>query len=1033
MSEEPAVRPVQPPLPELSEHATFLRRLAARLVGPDGADDLVQEAYATALARPPSRASLRGWLAIVVANLARRERRSAERRVAREERAARPEREDDSTLALERLDLQRALSAFVVALPEELRTVLYLRYFEDLTPSAIAARLAVPLKTIESRHTRALASLRAKLDERSGGDRAAWVSAMAAWALPAGGASGLVGGAAAAVVMLCLGGWYWLRSGQGTEEAWTEQTALAAVELAPEVNPSAVAGRRELVEVAEPPAVASTPARLVGTVRLRADSSPLEGARVRVFAGALGMQEATTDASGAFAFEWSAGATVSLVQALASDETTAVQQYLNEPLGPGSSRAVELFVTSGATLAGRVVDGRGNPVPGAEVLGWCAERIDAFHLEYDRRTRAGSDGSFTLEHLGESFVVVAEAPGFACKTGLRGELAEGSRVEGLTVELAPALRIEGVIVDEQGRPVEGARFAHDGQRSDSLADQTEVVGVRRFSATRFDVRSGPNGRFEVSQTAEEMEGVSVSHTDFLSIDVYLRAATDNRIVLFRGMVITGRVFDAQGRPLEGARARLGDCRGGSATTDAEGRWTIGKQEPAESAYLVVRAAGHAIAVREPVQLFEGMPPLEIRLAPELALAGRILDARHRPLAGAKLLLVGEREVTIESTNYGERTTWEWAAGLSRATTDEEGRFRFGSLNPGEYALSVVPREGAVPGLPFRVQAGDEALELVLDEAQQGVTFRGRVIDALERRPLASFTVTVMTLQPGGWMGRPHTIESTEGEYELTGFAPGLHRLGFQAVGHQPLWLEERECASGVTSDTIVLDRALTIGFELTGLDVSMATLTFADLDGRAVHIGFGSGTASALFLNPGPAVFAVLPQKPLRVTARAPRCRDLEFELDLTTPPLEPVPVPLELDPLERVQRTQLGVFLSADPEVRALRTLDALRAAMEQSKLALPRERIELEFLRADGTRHGAGSLELVEGTTYAWTTILPDEDGELLRLHEEEQGPGLELELPARVTTIRFTGAEVATTEVELEPLLEAEAPVVVLAPRD
>ncbi|MEQ1892225.1 MAG: sigma-70 family RNA polymerase sigma factor, partial [Planctomycetota bacterium] len=150
---------------EWLEHTSFLRRLATRLVRPEEADEVVQEAFAAALGAPPRRhESLRGWLAIVVRNLARNRRREGARRLAREERVARLEREDDSTLALERLDLQRALSAFVVALPEEQRTVLYLRYFEDLTPSAIAARLDVPLKTIESRHTRALTSLRAKLD-----------------------------------------------------------------------------------------------------------------------------------------------------------------------------------------------------------------------------------------------------------------------------------------------------------------------------------------------------------------------------------------------------------------------------------------------------------------------------------------------------------------------------------------------------------------------------------------------------------------------------------------------------------------------------------------------------------------------------------------------------------------------------------------------------------------------------------------------------------------------------------------------------
>src|SRR5262245_3110297 len=168
---------------ELLRHSRFLRGLAGKLVGPEEAEDVLQDAWLALRDRPPRAASkLRGWLAIVVANLARNRRRGDERRRLREESIARPEREEPAASALEQLELQRVLGELVVSLPPEQRIVLYLRYFEDLTPSAIAARLGVPLKTIQTRHTRALATLRARLDERSKGDRSEWVSALLPWA-----------------------------------------------------------------------------------------------------------------------------------------------------------------------------------------------------------------------------------------------------------------------------------------------------------------------------------------------------------------------------------------------------------------------------------------------------------------------------------------------------------------------------------------------------------------------------------------------------------------------------------------------------------------------------------------------------------------------------------------------------------------------------------------------------------------------------------------------------------------------------------
>src|SRR5436189_5937113 len=103
---------------ELLEHVGFLRNLATELVGAGDCPDGVQEAWTRALERPPrERSALRGWLAVVVSNLARNRRRSEARRVRREEDAARPEATDPEPLALEALELQRLIGEFVVELP----------------------------------------------------------------------------------------------------------------------------------------------------------------------------------------------------------------------------------------------------------------------------------------------------------------------------------------------------------------------------------------------------------------------------------------------------------------------------------------------------------------------------------------------------------------------------------------------------------------------------------------------------------------------------------------------------------------------------------------------------------------------------------------------------------------------------------------------------------------------------------------------------------------------------------------------------
>lgn len=166
---------------ELDQHGQALRGLAADLVGDRHlAEDLLQEAACRTVASPPPReGSLFGWLHTIVRNLAGEERRRQKRRWARERAAARQEPLPSVAELLARREALRAVTDAVLELEEPFQSTIFLRYFENLTPTAIATRAGIPLATVKSRLQRGLTQLRERLDRRAGGDRTRWMGALA--------------------------------------------------------------------------------------------------------------------------------------------------------------------------------------------------------------------------------------------------------------------------------------------------------------------------------------------------------------------------------------------------------------------------------------------------------------------------------------------------------------------------------------------------------------------------------------------------------------------------------------------------------------------------------------------------------------------------------------------------------------------------------------------------------------------------------------------------------------------------------------
>src|SRR5262245_2947139 len=121
----------------LLAQSAWIQRLARRMVTTGGeAEDLVQETWLAALERPRAEVrSIRGWLAGILANRARETRRSEVRRRAREQRTALDAgraSEPSAAEAFEAASTGRDLASLVLELEEPFRTVVLLRYYEDL-------------------------------------------------------------------------------------------------------------------------------------------------------------------------------------------------------------------------------------------------------------------------------------------------------------------------------------------------------------------------------------------------------------------------------------------------------------------------------------------------------------------------------------------------------------------------------------------------------------------------------------------------------------------------------------------------------------------------------------------------------------------------------------------------------------------------------------------------------------------------------------------------------------------------------------
>ncbi len=340
----------------------------------------------------------------------------------------------------------------------------------------------------------------------------------------------------------------------------------------------------------------------------------------------------------------------------------------------GSTRDdLTIVLSTGGTIDGRVVDGRGSPVSFVPVELRTEDALGP------RMAFAGRDGTFTFDGaLG--IVTLTARPAGRPGARVRATVAPGQRTE---VELAledTLVTLDGRTVDTQGFPVTGVRLTIRSLRAETPVERTAL--------------SGDDGTFEVGGLPSPPFRIEADHPDYAPTEVRRVAsvAREVRIQMALGAEVAGQVLDDwDGSALADAKIELRDDDAvvGRTRTDDEGKFELPRIPAGDYTVVASRdgyVSGEAHARLRASRWGLGDLTLDpLRLAPGGGVRGDVVDALGDPVPGAEVA-------------WGDPPDWTHAV-----RTDPRGRFRLDGIPPGEVQVTARHPAAGQASLPAPVR------------------------------------------------------------------------------------------------------------------------------------------------------------------------------------------------------------------------------------------------------------------------------------------------------------------------------------------
>ena len=335
---------------------------------------------------------------------------------------------------------------------------------------------------------------------------------------------------------------------------------------------------------------------------------------------------------------------------------------------------VELVVTAGVTLTGRLVDENEEPVAGKVSL----SALDGgsvgalLHSLFTAETDA--EGVFSLASVppGEH-TLVAEARGYGA-TNVEAPASGRNKEEDLgDIVLETGLSISGKVLGESGSPVAGATvYAFPSLRAGIIATRPQTL----------EAETDGEGRFVLAGLSEGIHNLLASAPGFgyAKRMVAESGAANVTITLKPAGSIRGTVVDPGGRPVASFRAmaRSADERGfgGPGVVEEEGIFVL--ETVAEGEYAVeIVSPDFMSAVVSSVRVTAGnVTELgTIRLRRGGRIEGTVVNGSEEPIAGA----------TVRAVPSGQQP---YDFGDNAVSTDRLGRFQIGGLADGKVEVAA---------------------------------------------------------------------------------------------------------------------------------------------------------------------------------------------------------------------------------------------------------------------------------------------------------------------------------------------------------